>query len=86
MIDVTEKNVCEPDKPEEKKADKLEVEKVVKVAKKNVREPGKSEIKDVTFTEKNLRKPDKPKVKKVAEGASDDKSYSEKQRYCIIYK
>lgn len=86
MIDGTEKNVREPDKPEEKKADKLEVDKVLKVAEKNVSEPGKSEIKDVTFTEKTVRKPDKPKVKKVAEGASDEKSYSEKQRYCIINK
>ncbi|KAL8096921.1 uncharacterized protein LOC141683188 [Apium graveolens] len=75
-----EKHVREPDKPEDKKADKLEVEKVIKVSKKNVREPGKSKVKDVTVTEKNVRKHDKPKVKKVAEGASDEKSYSEKQR------
>ncbi|KAK1358581.1 RNA-binding protein 28-like [Heracleum sosnowskyi] len=75
-----EKKVRETDKPEEKKADKLEVEKVVKVAEKKVRKPGKSEIKDVTFTEKNVLKPDKSKAKKVAEGASDEKCYSEKQR------
>ncbi|WOH03597.1 hypothetical protein DCAR_0622996 [Daucus carota subsp. sativus] len=77
---VTEKNFCKRDKPEEKKADIPVVKKAVKVAKKNVCEPDKLEVKDVTFTEENVHKPRKPKVKKIAEGGSDEKSYSEKQR------